>query len=35
MIRPNKDLLPPRIAFQLAVDVMFSTAKMAPQAERV
>ena len=35
LIRMNKDLLPPKVAFQLAVEVMFSTAKMAPLAERV
>jgi hypothetical protein len=35
LIQQGKDALPPKIAFQLAVEVMFSTAKMAPLAERV
>jgi hypothetical protein len=35
LIRQGKDQLPPKIGFQLAVEVMFSTAKMAPLAERV
>jgi hypothetical protein len=35
LIQQGKDLLPAKIAFQLAVEVMFSTAKMAPLAERV
>jgi hypothetical protein len=30
LIHQGQDLLPPKIAFQLAVEVMFSTAKMAP-----
>jgi len=35
LIHQRQDFLPPRIAFQLAVEVMFSTAKMAPLTERI
>jgi hypothetical protein len=35
LIHQGQDLLPPKIAFQLAVEVMFSTAKMAPLTERI
>jgi hypothetical protein len=35
LIHQGKDLLPPKIAFQLAVEIMFATAKMAPLIERI
>jgi len=35
LIHQGKDLLPPKIAFQLAVEIMFATAKMAPLTERI
>jgi hypothetical protein len=35
LIHQGKDLLPTKIAFQLAVEVMFATAKMAPLTDRI
>jgi hypothetical protein len=35
LIHRGKDLLPPKIAFQLAVEIMFATAKMAPLTDRI
>jgi hypothetical protein len=35
LIDQGKDVLPPKIAFQLAVEIMFATAKMAPLTERI
>jgi hypothetical protein len=35
LIHQGKDLLPPKIAFRLAVEVMFATAKMAPLTDRI
>jgi hypothetical protein len=35
LIDQGKDLLPPRVAFRLAVEIMFATAKMAPLTERI
>jgi hypothetical protein len=35
LIHQGQDVLPPKIAFRLAVEIMFSTAKMAPLSERI
>jgi len=35
LVHQGKDLLPPKIAFRLVVEIMFSTAKMVPLAGRI
>jgi hypothetical protein len=35
LIHQGKDFLPPKIAFRLAAEVMFATAKMAPLTDRI
>jgi hypothetical protein len=35
LIHQGKDFLPPKIAFRLAAEVMFATAKMAPPTDRI
>ncbi len=35
LIHQGQDVLPPKIAFRLAVEIMFSTAKMAPLTEPI